>query len=325
MYRLIAAFITCLCVFIFTGCSMKNESSLPEVSDVTATQGVSEYIPYSNIQLNYRISVPSNWIQTLNNGEFTLTDQKSGAYISVWREDYFPGINSFTEKYLADYYARDGASLQSYVKESGNEIKVIASSTKNNVPVTEYKYVYWTYSSVYYISYVAETSKEEVLYPIFEMVYSSFELINQEPTIKEGYSCIYNRNIGLSIEYPLNWEYKSSADGFNITNNASGSSITLSVIDPIEQFKELTEIEYSKMIQNIVSGASLTSFSNTGAEIYGNAFYADKTGKYMIENVLVDNKTYTLALTFVSLSDYTSIDEPVFHAMLDSIRYYGVG
>ena len=40
------------------------------------------------------------------------------------------------------------------------------------------------------------------------------------------------------------------------------------------------------------------------------------------ENILIDKKTYTLSFTFLSVSDYTSVDEPIYAYMLDTIRFY---
>lgn len=153
-------------------------------------------------------------------------------------------------------------------------------------------------------------------------MYESFSLNQEEPVLTEGYTCIYNPEKKISIEYPINWEYNSIDTGFYLDNTQTKSSIYVETTNPIEQFDKYTQIDYQKIIQNISSGAYLSSFLNNGEMIYGEAYFSSGTNKCWIENVLIDKKTYTLCLTYLSFSDYTSIDEGVFSHILDSIKYY---
>lgn len=319
--KIILYIVTFVCCITLAGCGKPEQSNVSEQSSVSEpVQQVS--IPYSDLSLNISVKIPSEWVQTLEGNKFTITEKNTGTYISIIRENYYPEINNQSQDSLAQSYNAQGVSLQSFVKETGNCIKLIASYTTNNIPITEYKYIYWTYDAIYTISYVVETKLKEEFMDEFEEVYTSFKLQKEEVSVSEGYTCIYNPSSKISIEYPVNWKFEAISSGFSVTNQNTQSLIYIENLKPIEKFSEYTQVDYVPLMQSLVSGSSLSSFLNKGDTIYGEAFATSGTTKIWIENILIDKKTYTLSFTFLSVSDYTSVDEPIYAYMLDTIRFY---
>lgn len=323
MTRRLAAFaliVSLIFTTLLTGC--KKDDSVPSPTSDVSSQTEQSLIPYKTILGNYEVKLPSDWLQETDKSNIRVTESNTGSYITIIKEDYFPAINNYNQDYLAQTFQREGTTLQSYAKEKGNVLKIIISYTTNNVPITEYKYMLWSYESVYYINYIAETKYSEQFIDIYQKVYQSFSNIKEEKTIPEGYACTYNEGCNMSIEYPTSWAFSSSGSGFTVSNSNTTSSITVETAQVIPDFKEYTQIDYNQILQSFAQGASLTSFKNTGETIYGSAYYAQDNQKYVIENVLADNGTYTLILTFVSPSSNSQMDEGAFAHMLESIVYY---
>ena len=318
--KVIAVLLAALAVFpLLTGCN--NEDSVPAPSS-EMSENEPKYIPYKTVLGNYEVQLPSDWVQSVDGNNICVTESNTGSYIVVKREDYFPAINLYSQDYLARSFQQDGTTLQSYAKEKGNVLKIIISYTTNNVPITEYKYIVWSYDAVYYINYVAESKNSDTFLETYQTVYQSFKNIKEEQSITEGYACAYNEGYNMSLEYPINWDYAAKGNGFTITNTSTTSSITLETAQAIPNFSEYTQLDYNQILQSFAQGSSLTSFKNTGGTIYASAYYAQETQKYLIENVLIDNGSYTLIITYVSPSSYSQMDESTFSHMLDSIKYY---
>lgn len=305
-----------------TGCKDQEEGSSQPDAVADSKSKETEYISYKTVADNYEAKLPSDWIRTLNGNKLTVTEAHSGTYISIEREDYFPEINSYSSEYLAYSLKSEGTTLQSFTKENGKELKLILSYTVNNSPIIEYKYVIWNYESVYYICYVTSPKYESQFMPIYKTVYESFKTLKEEKQITNGYQCIYNEDLGLSLEYPLNWSFSSEGNGFSVDNPNTKSSILFEIADPIPEFKNYTKLDYNDIIQSFAKGASLVSFENTGATMAGTAYATAEGQKYIIENVLIDNGSYTAVITYLASSAYAQSDESVYRTMLDSIRYY---
>lgn len=318
-------FIIFLCSLVIvsglSGCK-GNDSSVPEPTAESSSQKEADYIPYKSLAGNYEIKLPSEWVQTTEGDNMTVTERNTGTYISVIREDYFPEVNNFSQDYLLQKFQNEGTTLQSYAKETGNHIKLVISYTTNNMPITEYKFIMWTYNSVYYINYIAPTKYAEQFMDTYKTVYQSFALVKDEPAITEGYNCMYNEDAQMSIEYPNNWDIKGNTSNFTITNPQTKSAITFEILDPIPNFKDYTQIEYNDIIQSFAEGAALNSFKNTGNTIYGSAYYVQDKQRFFIDNVLIDNTDYTVIVTFVASSSYAQMDAPTFEKMLGSIKYF---
>lgn len=320
--KIISLILSLVTLLTLVGCNKSDKSSVQAVPDSSDAEKEIQYIDYSDLSLNFSAQVPDDWIQSLSGNQFTITERHTGTYISVVREDYFPEINNYSQESMAQMYNGQGLSLQSFVKETGNSIKVIVSYTTNNIPITEYKYIYWTYDAIYSVNYLVETKYKELYMDVFEKVYSSFKLQTEEKCVSEGYVCIYNPASKLSIEYPINWTYSSLSTGFSVTNQSTQSTVYVEIVDPLEQFDEYTQVDYLSIMQSLASGSSLSSFANKDGKMYGEAFVTNGTRKYWIENVLFDCKTYTLSVTYFSASDYTSVDEAVFAYMLETVTHY---
>lgn len=316
-----------LCMSLLLACSCagcgegQTDSSQP-AAVVDSDAKDPEYIAYKTIADNYETQLPSAWIQSLDGDKLTVTEAHTGTYITIKREDYYPEINNYNADSLAASLKAEGTTLQSFAKENGREIKLIMSYTVNNAPITEYKYVTWNYESIYYISYVTAPKYEDQFMDTYKTVYESFKTVKGEKSITDGYQCIYNDSLGLSLEHPLSWSFSVNGNGFIVTNPNTKSSITFETTDPIPDFKDFTKLDYNDIIQSFAKGASLVNFENLGDTMSGTAYATVDGQKYIIENVLIDNGSYTAVITYLASSAYAQSDETAYRTMLDSIRYY---
>ena len=80
-------FIIFLCsLVIVAGCvsgCKGNDSSVPEPTAESSSQKEEDYIPYKSLAGNYEIKLPSEWVQTTEGNNMTVTERNTGTYISV--------------------------------------------------------------------------------------------------------------------------------------------------------------------------------------------------------------------------------------------------
>lgn len=317
--RLFLIILSCLTI-LSVGCSSGNNLPLPEeYSEVS----VADYYDFSSLSSNFETEFPYNWVQVSDDSSVTITESKTGSYISILRETYYPEINTYSPEVIASVYSAEGSNLQHYSKPAGNQLDVIISYTRNNVPITEYKHMIWTYKAVYYINYVSETRFSEQFLNMYERVCDTFLLLDQEETIQDDYECSYNSSFGVSIEYPVKWKYSDENAGFSVTNEQTGSVVYVEIASAIPEFNDLSQLDYyNNILKNVANDVSMTSYTNNGTAIQGDGYYTYGARKFLVSNILYDNTDYTLSVTYVSSADYAAMDREVFEIMLNSIRYY---
>lgn len=239
--------------------------------------------------------------------------------LSVKSTDYTPVINNINQDNIMQNIGVNG-ELLNYQKSSGNVIKLrISKSNTESKVVIDDIIIQWTFSKIYTLKYETEEKYEVHYNDYFSAFTNSFTTYNKADTIEEGYSAYYNTSTNIYIEYPINWLIDYFDTGFTVTSQDTQTTITVDNAVAINNFSEITEVQYLELMRRSVPNISLTSYQNTGGRIIAELYYQDDTATYYVYNTMLDFTDFTLNITYFANSNYAEQDLPYLEKMLNSI------